>query len=72
MKFTFGKIPPSKILDTKQEGWTPLREPSSVVFIVQVLLLSIPFLAPAFVILPEIKGLRNEPFGIIVLLFFFY
>ncbi len=71
MIFTFGKIPPSKLLDTKQGGWTPLREPRSVVFVIQVLLLSIPFLVPAVAILPEIKGLRNEPFGILVLLLFF-
>ncbi|MBT3377999.1 MAG: DUF3267 domain-containing protein [Lentisphaerae bacterium] len=65
MRLVLGPIPRSRVLSPGDEGWTPLREPTSRVFVMQVLLLSLPFLLPAFAILPELRGcLRTRPLAI--------
>ena len=62
MRLVLGPIPPSRVLSPQNEGWTPLREPTSRVFVIQVLLLSLPFLVAAFAILPGLKGhVRTQP-----------
>lgn len=72
MKLVLGPIPASRVFNPRNEGWTPLREPTSRVFVIQVLLLSVPFLAPAFVILPELKGYaRTQPLALPTLVSFF-
>ncbi len=72
MRLVYGPIPPSRVLSPEDEGWTPLCEPPSGVFVIQVLLLSLPFLVPAVGILPELKGcLRTQPLVLPVLVSFF-
>jgi len=72
MRLILGPIPPSRVLSPQDEGWTPLREPSSRAFAVQALVLSLPFLVPAFLILPGLKGcLRTQPLTLLALVSFF-
>ena len=72
MRFVLGPIPPSEVLSPQEEGWTPLREPTSGVFVTQVLLLSLPFLVLALSMLPEIEGYaRTQPLACWALVTFF-
>lgn len=72
VKFVLGPIPSSSALSPSDEGWTPLREPSSGRFAVQVLVLSLPLLILAIVILLRIKGnLRAQPVQLVALLSYF-
>ena len=72
MRFILGPIPPSHVLSPREEGWTPLREPTSGVFVAQVLLLSLPFLVLALFILPELEGYaRTQPLPFYALVTFF-
>lgn len=59
MRFVLGPIPRSRIFHPEKNGWTRLREPTSGVFALQALLLSLPFLIPAFAILPGLRGLGH-------------
>ena len=72
MRFVLGPIPASRVLGPEDEGWAPLREPSSGVFVTKVLLLSVPLLVAAYVMLREIKGfLRAQPSALVAILAFF-
>lgn len=72
MRLVLGPIPPSRVLSPEDEGWAPLREPSSGVFVIEALLLSIPLLVSAYAMLLEIKGfLRSQPLGLATLVLFF-
>ena len=72
MRLVLGPIPPSRVLSPQEEGWTPLREPTSGVFTSQVLLLSLPFLVLALGMLPELKGyVRTQPVALYALVAFF-
>ncbi len=72
MRFVFGPIPPSRVLRPQDEGWSSLREPTSNVFVIQVLLLSLPFLVAAFAILLGLKVyLRTQPLALSSLVIFF-
>ena len=72
MRFIFGPIPPSRVSTPRDEGWTALREPSAGIFIIQVLLLSVPFLVAALAILLGLKGfLRAHPLALAALVTFF-
>jgi len=60
------------VLDPEDEGWTRLREPTSGVFVIEVLLLSLPFLLPAFAILLRLRGyLHTRPLAVFGLVSFF-
>ena len=72
MRFAIGPIPSSSRVCPSNEDWTPLREPSSGTFSIQVLLLSLPLLVFSIWILLQIKGnLRSHPVQLVVLLSFF-
>jgi putative zincin peptidase len=47
MRFIFGPIPHSRVLDAEERGWTALAEPDSGRFAVAASLLSLLFLVPA-------------------------
>ncbi len=72
MRLVLGPIPPSRVLSPEDEGWTPLREPTSGAFIIEVLLLSVPFLVPALAMLLGLKGfLRTQSLALSGLVSFF-
>jgi hypothetical protein len=48
MRFVFGPILLSRVLDAEEKGWTPLAQPNSVLFALAASLLSFLFLVPAF------------------------
>ena len=69
MRVVLGPIPTSRVLSPKEEGWTPLREPNSNIFVIQALLLSLPFLALALGELPELEGyMHTYPFAVYTML----
>lgn len=73
MRFVYGPIPRSRVLSREDdEGWVLLREPSSGVFVIEALLLSVPLLVYAINMLSQIKGfLRSQPLALFVLVSFF-
>lgn len=72
MRFVYGPIPRSRVFSPQDEAWTPLREPSSGVFVTEALLLSLPFLVLAFAMLRALKGfLRTQPLALLALVSFF-
>lgn len=73
MRLVLGPIPRSRGFSPEEEGgWAPLREPSSRVFVIQVLILSVPLLVSAYALLLELKEfLRAQPLGLAGLVSFF-
>lgn len=62
MRFVCRPIPPSRVLDAEEEGWTPLAEPSSQRFASIAMALAVPLNVPAVMVLLNIKSvLRAEP-----------
>lgn len=60
MRFVLGPIPPSRVLNPQEEGWTPLREMSPGRLSAVATLLAIPFsLAAAFLVVDRPGGLRG-------------
>lgn len=73
MRLVLGPIPPSRVLNLVDEGWTALREPTSRVFVIEVLFLSLPFLVPALAMLPGLKDfLRTQTLALFGLVSFFF
>ena len=67
MRFVYGPIPESRVLNPQQEGWTLLREWGPVRLAAVALLLGSPFLITAVVLLAGMRAevrelLRAEPF----------
>jgi hypothetical protein len=60
MRFVWGPIPPSRVLNPQAEGWTPLREVGAGRFTALALLVGLPFtLATAFLLVERKDGLRG-------------
>lgn len=60
MRFVWGPIPPSRVLNPQAEGWTPLRESGPGRFTALALLVGLPFtLATAFLLVDRQDGLRG-------------
>jgi hypothetical protein len=60
MRFVCGPIPPSRVLNPQDQGWTPLREFSPGRFSTLAMLIALPFaLATAFLVTDQPGGLRG-------------
>lgn len=72
MRFVLGPVPRSRVLNPEDQGWTPLREPSSGRFVIWAFLLSIPFLLAVFALLWQLKPfLHAQPLAFAALVSFF-
>ncbi len=72
MRFVLGPIPSNNVYSPAKGDWTPLREPSSAKFSIQVLLISLPLVVFSIAILQQVKGnLRSNPVQLVALLSFF-
>jgi len=71
MRWVVGPIPPSKILQAEQQGWTPLSEPNLLVFTLQAAFLSMPFCVMAYLAACQLKPyVKCHPYLPVALLAF--
>jgi hypothetical protein len=61
MRFVCGPIPPSRVLNPREEGWIPLREKGATRLAVVAILLGLPFLLTA---IPLLEAMRLEVHGL--------
>jgi putative zincin peptidase len=60
MRFVFGPIPPSRVLDAEEKGWTPLTQTNSGLFALEASLLAFLFLVPVVLIVFDFAETNQE------------